>query len=178
MARTLFWLRQVVFPLPILLGVFIPMDMVSTVLLAPFYLLGFFWGLGLFRCLLLWLRKKPLDWRQCARPVLSIVLLCFTFTSIAATNREVEAEFKAIATAIQLQCVEDSECPVSPKNWPEQKAHQSHYETRIGRLNHRLMYFRSEDGLTFSLVIRKNIDGRDYADGGAKTELRFRSKRG
>jgi hypothetical protein len=160
--HTVFWLRQALPPMAIVLGVFVPMDIGSVAILGPIYLFALYWICTIPSWLLCKVLKRPIYGPRHLRGVMSIVFLAAAFTASSLSMEVATAAAGEVAVAIQKRCAADGRCPETPRNW----------QSTVGlTLNYQLQYQPSEDHRSFQVQLRQNINRGLTWRGGVNSKL-------
>ena len=160
--RPVFWLRQALPPMAIVLGFFLPMDIGSVAILGPVYLFALYWICTIPSWLLCKALKRPIYGPRHVRGVMSIVLLAAVFTASSLSMDAAVATAGEAAEAIQKRCLSDGRCPETPQDW----------QSMVGlTLTYQLQYQPSEDRRSFQVYLRQNINRGLTWRGGVNSTL-------
>jgi len=166
-----FWIGQIVMPAAILLGVFLPMDIGSALLLGPIFLCGLVWASSLLGGLFRTLRRRPVYRLRYLRGALSVVFFVLVATASSLSMNAAVSFAESAALDLQAQCAEDGTCPEAPEGWEAQVNGVA--ETTAGMtIQHRLIYMLVEDRRSFRIDLRQTIDRGLTWYGGAELEVR------
>jgi len=160
--RPVFWLRQILPPMAIIFGVFLPMDIGSVAILGPIYLFALYWVFTVPSWLLCKALQRPIYGPRHVRGLMSVVFLAAVFTASSLSMDAAVTAAAEAAEAIQERCASDGRCPDTLPNW----------ESKVGlTITYQLHYQPSEDRHSFRVFLRQNIDRSLTWRGGVNSNL-------
>lgn len=115
---------------------------------------------------------RPRPWRDVMLPVAALLLWWLGIQAQHYSLEQARAFAMRAAQEVQNRCDADGGCPARIESWVERPEFGSYIKAGW-TVKFWLSYRCSEDGKSFEIKVRRNIDFRDLIEGGVRREPRW-----
>jgi len=169
--RVMAWIKIILPPLLLIPLLYMPFDIGSAIFWVAAFVIFVKSLLSLFGFIYRRLRKKDSLQKELIRPLLAVIIVIFDVVCIVASQRSADIYAKNNAMIAQKECRYSKECPDHIDGMEFVRSGVS--KTYYGKFGSKypVLYTRSEDGKSFEIMVRHNIDDIYIIRGGVDIQL-------